>query len=65
MNIKLTKDELITFLNFVTAMSNEKSQLNNIISPEFEMTEFELIQPTLEIIENILNTAQNNGIEIM
>lgn len=65
MNIKLTKDELITFLNFVTAMSNEKSQLSNIISPEFEMNEFELIQPTLEIIENILNTAQNNGIEII
>lgn len=65
MNIEFTEDDLITFLNFTTAMATEKDTLSRIDAPDFEMSEYELIEPTLDIINSIIDVARNAGIEII
>ena len=65
MNIKLTEDDLIAFLNFSTAMATEKDTLSSIDAPDFEMSEYELIEPTLDIINSIIDAANDAGIKFI
>lgn len=46
-------------------MATEKDTLSSIDAPDFEMSEYELIEPTLDIINSIIDAANDAGIKII